>query len=155
MARGQLISLGHPSGDRVLLGVAERLKGCLREADAAARLGGDEFVAVLGDVAERFRARLRAPQTFGNTGCSRPQGSASLSVPRSGPKSCCVRRTWRCTKPRVRAKDATWRSTSVPQCSTRAREDTLEPSYAEGVRTCSDSYAARTFGYRAPHHPVR
>ncbi|WP_018947094.1 EAL domain-containing protein [Thioalkalivibrio sp. AKL17] len=41
---------GHEVGDRMLVALAERLKGCLREGDTLARLGGDEFVAVLPDL---------------------------------------------------------------------------------------------------------
>ena len=40
-------SLGHPVGDLLLVAVAERLSGCVREHDAVARLGGDEFAIVL------------------------------------------------------------------------------------------------------------
>jgi diguanylate cyclase (GGDEF)-like protein len=62
--------LGHLEGDRVLRGVAERLKGCLREEDVAARIGGDELAVLLEGVAdasgavrvaECFQAQLRVP----------------------------------------------------------------------------------------------
>ena len=47
-------TFGHATGDAVLVVVAERLRGCLRERDVAARLGGDEFAVIVmsDDVAE-------------------------------------------------------------------------------------------------------
>ncbi|MFL5885067.1 MAG: putative bifunctional diguanylate cyclase/phosphodiesterase [Thermoleophilaceae bacterium] len=66
-------SLGHAAGDELLVAVAERVHGSLRQAETAARLGGDEFAVLLeGEtsasdavrVARRIDDALRAPFTL-------------------------------------------------------------------------------------------
>jgi diguanylate cyclase (GGDEF)-like protein len=68
-------TLGHDRGDRVLVGVADRLRGALRAGDTAARLGGDEFVVLVEDVrdsrqavevAERLADAVRQPIALGD-----------------------------------------------------------------------------------------
>jgi diguanylate cyclase (GGDEF)-like protein len=66
-------TLGQALGDRVLVDVAERIKGCLREIDTVARLGADEFVllaqrsdaAGAEATARRVLEALQAPFTQG------------------------------------------------------------------------------------------
>jgi diguanylate cyclase (GGDEF)-like protein len=40
-------SLGHETGNRVLMAVADRIKACLRHDDLLARLGGDQFAVLV------------------------------------------------------------------------------------------------------------
>ncbi len=44
-------SLGHHSGDQLLIAIAERLKSAVRPGDMLARFGGDEFTLLLENVA--------------------------------------------------------------------------------------------------------
>lgn len=61
-------SLGHLIGDQLLIGIAERLRECLRPADIVARLGGDEFTILVEggyDTNEVVRIAERIQQKFG------------------------------------------------------------------------------------------
>ena len=43
-------TFGHPTGDALLIGTAERLQACVREVDTVTRLGGDEFAVVVAGI---------------------------------------------------------------------------------------------------------
>lgn len=60
-------SLGHLIGDRLLIGISERLRECMRPSDMVARLGGDEFVILVEgryDIKEVIRIAERIQQKF-------------------------------------------------------------------------------------------
>lgn len=42
-------TLGHSTGDELLIGVAKQLATCVRKSDTVARLGGDEFTLILNE----------------------------------------------------------------------------------------------------------
>jgi diguanylate cyclase (GGDEF)-like protein len=63
-------SLGHNTGDQLLVAIAGRINGCLRPSDTLARLGGDEFAilldglddwAIANAVADRIQSELLKP----------------------------------------------------------------------------------------------
>lgn len=53
-------TLGHDAGDKLLVSVAERLRGCFRLIDLVGRQGGDEFVVVMAPGSSTEEAMLAA-----------------------------------------------------------------------------------------------
>ncbi len=43
-------SLGHATGDQLLVQIGGRVQACVRDADSVARLGGDEFLVIVPDI---------------------------------------------------------------------------------------------------------
>jgi diguanylate cyclase (GGDEF)-like protein/PAS domain S-box-containing protein len=69
-------SLGHSTGDQLLIAMSRRLETCVRNQDIIARLGGDEFIIILTDLqaeeaaiqtAERVAKSLSQPYQFYDT----------------------------------------------------------------------------------------
>lgn len=63
-------TLGHPTGDKLLKVVADRIRSCVRDVDFVARLSGDEFAIIQSSIAEhsdaaelalRVREAIRRP----------------------------------------------------------------------------------------------
>ncbi|MEP6606261.1 MAG: EAL domain-containing protein, partial [Nitrosospira sp.] len=53
-------TMGHAAGDELLIRVAERLKGIVRERDVVARLGGDEFAIIQFHLTDLQSAQITA-----------------------------------------------------------------------------------------------
>jgi diguanylate cyclase (GGDEF)-like protein len=89
-------SLGHVSGDLILIAVGQRVRHCLRPGDTAARLGGDEFAVLLENVegtkdaiavAERIVDSLQKPFTLQGKEVS---VRASIGIAMSGVGGSCA-----------------------------------------------------------------
>ena|GEM_PF-5254098 len=83
-------SLGHDAGDSMLVEVARRLRGAVRDGDVVTRMGGDEFVVVCDGVVDDAEAEVLARRVLDV--CTRPltvngvlvHPSASMGVARAG-----------------------------------------------------------------------
>ena len=58
-------SLGHQVGDRLLVAVAARLQGTLRDVDTIGRMGGDEFVVLVDEASLNAAPELVADRLLG------------------------------------------------------------------------------------------
>lgn len=82
-------TLGHKAGDELLIAVANRMRGRLRNIDTLARLGGDEFVIVLEEIADAEVAatvarelitQLQTPFPLSDGNVAQIGGSAGIAL---------------------------------------------------------------------------
>lgn len=73
-------SYGHSAGDRLLVQVAERLRGRLRECDLIARFGGDEFTVLVRGVSRQGASEIAAALIELMQGLQFHQGGESLRI---------------------------------------------------------------------------
>ncbi|MDF2180211.1 diguanylate cyclase [Aliiglaciecola sp. CAU 1673] len=75
-------TLGHDTGDLVLVAVGGMLSGAIRQEDVAARFGGEEFVIILANCAGQY-AKIRANAILDELRSLNPQGvkvTASIGI---------------------------------------------------------------------------
>ena len=134
-------SHGHPFGDKVLAGVANRISSGLRDTDVAARFGGEEFVVVtphtesagatdVGATPDRdHRGASVRPARMSPAACASPAAPASRhsTTRRRTPPRCSMRPTRTCTVPSDRG--AT--ESSVPTYRSRPLPPDREPACAD------------------------
>ena len=75
---------GHVVGDLLLIEVARRLTGCIRQMDTVARFGGDEFVVMLSELNLDKAMSIRQTEIVAEKIRSRLAESYRLSVKREG-----------------------------------------------------------------------
>jgi diguanylate cyclase (GGDEF)-like protein len=86
-------TLGHAAGDALLMAMALRLNGAVREADRVARMGGDEFAVVLTQTRElaavelvcrRIMSSLSEPVSFNGATMQVTASIGSVQCPTQG-----------------------------------------------------------------------
>ena len=73
-------TLGHDTGDKVIIAVADMLSECAKPNDIVMRLGGDEFVMVLAGVDNRGYAEDIINKLFGLVDNAQIQGAETLKL---------------------------------------------------------------------------
>ncbi len=73
----------------MLIEVAKRIRGCIRESDTVARLGGDEFVVLLGQVNSREHLLTVAQQMLAEIAQEMAIGDQNIRITASVGISIC------------------------------------------------------------------
>jgi diguanylate cyclase len=73
-------SMGHGFGDLLLRTVADRLRGCARDADTVGRLGGDEFAILMDDLKDSDDPRIVAQRIVESMNAPMQIAGRSLSI---------------------------------------------------------------------------
>ena len=73
-------SLGHAAGDQLLVQVASRLRGAVRDGDTVARFGGDEFAVLVESIVAMADAETVAHRIIAALGEPFPVGGRELHV---------------------------------------------------------------------------
>ena len=84
-------SLGHDTGDQVLIDVAQRMRGCLRSGDVLARIGGDQF-ALLVDGADALQAEAGARRVLDAVAAAVQPGRCAVHADLQHRRARCARR---------------------------------------------------------------
>lgn len=71
---------GHEAGDQLLIEVAKRISGHLRETDTVARIGGDEFVILLSDITGRASVSLFAEKVVDLISAPYTEGTGKAEI---------------------------------------------------------------------------
>src|ERR1035441_10248241 len=73
-------NLGHAVGDRLLVGISERLAELMRDSDTVARLGGDEFVILAEDIESEDEAMALAGRVLRRCKNHFPAGKSEVAM---------------------------------------------------------------------------
>ncbi len=157
-------TLGHVSGDEVLMEVARRVQACIRAGDTAARLGGDEFALLLEDtpdaatareVADRIVASLREPIMLAGKEAlpRRPRPESRSACPGKPRASSFATPTSRSTWPRRRARAAS--RSSSPACAPRSSSGSSSRETCGARCPKNSSFSTTSRSWSSPVGPHR